>query len=580
MQPVGQERIDRLVVILNERRAKLWFRTLIAACVVLFYTSKLGVNITGAWLGVYVTMQALEHVFLAPKHHRMLANPIVHWGAYAWFAATISVFGSLALIWPFKAGPWGVATGAFLLAGAALNSVMTTISSRTAFLSLTIPIFVYLALMPVAAWIIGADFDILLGLIVGGVLLAFCSVRLWEYAYDTHTREQTARADAERRRAEAESAVATKSAFVAMVSHELRTPISAILAGATELERTSTGVGASHARLIADAGSMMRTLLNDLLDLAKLDAGRMAVESVPFDYRRLMADQMRFWRAEALKKGLALRLTGAHGAPQWVVGDPLRLRQVLNNLLSNALKFTDQGAVTVSMAADTLPDGQLGLLITVADTGAGMTDAQMAKLFSPFEQADTSTARTHGGTGLGLTISRQLVRMMGGDITVASAPGQGSRFTISVAVLPGEAPAIEEPAQLGRSALEVLVVDDHEVNRRAMSLMLEPVGARVTVAASGAEALSILAERTFDVVLMDVHMPEMDGHETTRRLRHSTGPNHAIPVIAVTGATDTSDVKACLSAGMTDWVAKPIDAGQLYNVLARQLTDAEASAAA
>jgi signal transduction histidine kinase/CheY-like chemotaxis protein len=451
------------------------------------------------------------------------------------------------------------------------------------FRALAAPLFIYGALLPVTAYMTGAGLDIVLGLTIGTILLGFTALKLWSQANQTKRREEAALAEADRRRAEAESAVAAKSAFVAMVSHELRTPISAILAGAAELERISGGVGRSHARLISDAGGMMRTLLNDLLDLAKLDAGRMAVESVSYDFRALMSDQMRFWRAEAMKKDVALRLTGARGAPGWVHGDPMRLRQILNNLLSNALKFTDEGSVTVSIASEALADGRIRLEIEVADTGAGMTPAQIDRLFQPFEQADSSIARTHGGTGLGLVISRQLARMMDGDIRVESTHGEGSRFIVALPVACAEAvpvPAAEAEPVAAPTAMSVLVVDDHDINRRALSLMQEPLGAEVSLAASGAEALGLLAMRPYDVVLMDVHMPDMTGREAVARLRQEAGPNRSTPVIAVTGATEPADVQACLACGMNDWVAKPVDAAQLYNALARQLGQGEDEAAA
>jgi CheY-like chemotaxis protein len=258
---------------------------------------------------------------------------------------------------------------------------------------------------------------------------------------------------------------------------------------------------------------------------------------------------------------------------------------VLNNLLSNALKFTEQGSVTVRLGVAPIDHGRLLLKIEVADTGAGMTAEQVDRLFKPFEQADASIARTHGGTGLGLVISRQLARMMGGDITVTSTPGEGSRFTVTVGVAaaaPAEPPERDTGGDGAASGkpMAVLVVDDHEINRRAISLILEPLLAEVTLAASGGEALSLLAARPFDVVLMDVHMPDMSGPEAVMRLRLAIGPNRRTPVIAVTGATEDSDIKACLAAGMDDWVAKPIDAGRLYNALARQLQGGEPDAAA
>lgn len=584
MNPVVEERIDRLDDILDARRKQVLFRLGIAVAVILAYSASLGLAVTLTWAAVYAALQLVERrIFSVEATRRIIGTPTGYAGALGLIALNLVVFGALAVIWPMITGPWGVANGVFLLAGALLNSVLTTQASLAAFRASVIPLIGYTIAMPLIALGLKADPQVVLGLAVGGALMVFSVITLWREAHRVRNAEKAARADAERRRAEAESAVAAKSAFVAMVSHELRTPISAILAGATELERISGGVGRSHARLIADAGGMMRTLLNDLLDLAKLDAGRMTVESTAYDFRALMADQLRFWRAEAMKQGLTLRLAGARAAPGWVEGDPMRLRQILNNLLSNALKFTHDGSVTVSIAAAALPDGRTRLDIQVADTGAGMTEAQMDRLFQPFAQADESVARTHGGTGLGLVISRQLARMMEGDVTVASTPGEGSRFTVSITVSQAEAPAapvVTDEAPAPAAAMSVLVVDDHEINRRAIFLMLEPLGAEVSLASSGVDALQMLAVRPFDVVLMDVHMPELDGHETTRRLRAGGGPNASTPVIAVTGATEPADVQACLAAGMSDWVSKPIDAGQLYNALARQLGEDEAESAA
>ena len=302
----------------------------------------------------------------------------------------------------------------------------------------------------------------------------------------------------------------------------------------------------------------------------------MLLEEEPFDLPELVRDLGQMLAPQAAAKGIELCVEADAALPRIVRGDASRLRQVLNNLLSNALKFTEQGSVTVGLGVTPMDDGRLSLTIRVADTGAGMTAEQVDRLFKPFEQADASVARTHGGTGLGLAISLQLARMMDGDISVTSAPGEGSCFIVTLAVAVAtptelsQAAATAEPLASGRP-MAVLVVDDHEINRRAMSLMLEPLSAETTLAASGGEALSLLAARAFDVVLMDVHMPDMSGPEAVKRLRLAIGPNRRTPVIAVTGATEESDIRACLAAGMDDWVAKPIAAGRLYNALARQL---------
>ncbi len=579
-------RVARLDSVLEGRRDQIGFRLGVGLCLIVFYNQLIGLTPSLVWCGLYAALQLIElRLFERGVRLERLRTRTGYNFALGLLAANTLVFGSLSILWTLKTGSWGVANGAFLIAGAMLNTVLTTQQSEAAFRASALPLAFYCAVLPFAAYAIGSKADLSLDLAIGGGMLCATALKLWNGAHRSQIAEQAARADAERRRAEAESAVAAKSAFVAMVSHELRTPISAILAGAAELDRQSDGAARSHARLISDAGSMMRTLLNDLLDLAKLDAGRMAVEALSFDFRALIADQLRFWRAEARKRGVALRLTGAASAPRWVRGDPTRLRQVLNNLLSNALKFTEHGSVTCAISVSPLEDGRLSLKIEVSDTGCGMTAEQIDQLFIPFHQADSSIARTHGGTGLGLVISRQLARMMDGDLTVSSLPGHGSSFIVTLVVAAAAPPgpvqlqATDAPAGTGKP-ITVLVVDDHEINRRAMSLMLEPLSAEVTLAASGGEALSLLAARAFDVVLMDVHMPDMSGPEAVMRLRLAAGPNRQVPVIAVTGATEESDIQACLAAGMTDWVAKPIDAGQLYDALARQLESAGTDAAA
>lgn len=574
MDSVVQERVDRLDDILSTRRGQVRFRLGIAGSVILVYSASLGLKVTLAWAAIYGLLQLVEaRVYTPAATRRLISSRAGYITALTLITLNLMVFGSLAMIWPFAGGPWGVANAAFLIAGAMLNAVLTTQASAAAFKASIVPLVVYAALLPVISIMVHADVGVVIGLAAGSALLTFSVVKLWSEAHRIRVAEKRARAEAERRQAEAEAAVEAKSAFVAMVSHELRTPISAILAGATELERISGGVGRSHARLIADAGAMMRTLLNDLLDLAKLDAGRMSVESTPFDFRALMSDQIRFWRAEAMKKNLSLRLTGAKSAPGWVEGDPTRLRQVLNNLLSNALKFTAEGSVTIGLDALPSVTGGALLRISVADTGAGMSAEQLERLFTPFDQTDAAVARTHGGTGLGLVISRELARLMGGDITVESTRGEGSTFTVTLAVGAVEAPPSEDhlPSSESVHAMKILLVDDHDINRRAISLMLEPLGAEVTTACSGTEALEVLAGRPFDVVLMDVNMPDMNGRDAVRSLRSTDGVNRATPVIAVTGDTAPGDVQRCLEAGMNDWVAKPIDAGQLYNALARQI---------
>ncbi len=461
--------------------------------------------------------------------------------------------------------------GGMLLAGALLNVVVVNAGNRLATLMAAAPHALYLLIAPLVAKAANPGAN-LADVLWFGALLMIISVTVASRTLNTALKaEADAKAEAERRRHEAEEAVAAKSAFVAMISHELRTPISAILAGAARLHSEVPEASSKiHAQLIADAGGLMRTLLNDLLDLSRLDAGRMTVEQSAFNLRQALSDTLRLWRPEIARKGLKLRLQGAASLPRWVAGDAMRLKQVLNNLLSNAIKFTERGEITVVLHASPSPD-QLLLSIQVIDTGPGIPEAALPRLFTPFDQLNAAVVRQHGGSGLGLAISRELARLMGGDLTASSAPGEGACFTLTTVFETAEAP--REQAE-GRSitGLRVLVVDDHVVNRRAIELVLQPFGVDATLAESGEEALELLNAEIFDAVLMDVYMPGMDGREATRTLRAGSGPNRDTPVIAVTASATPKDWDACITAGMNGHVAKPIDPVELFSALAQVLS--------
>jgi len=460
--------------------------------------------------------------------------------------------------------------GGMLLAGALLNVVVVNAGNRAATLMAAAPHALYLLIAPFVAKAANPGAN-LADVLWFGALLMIISVTVASRTLDTALRaEAAAKAEAERRRYEAEEAVAAKSAFVAMISHELRTPISAILAGAARLHsETPEASSKIHAQLIADAGGLMRTLLNDLLDFSRLEAGRMTVEQSAFNLRQSLSDTLRLWRPEIARKGLKLRVKGSASLPRWVAGDAMRLKQVLNNLLSNAIKFTERGEITVVLHAQPSPE-QVLLSIEVIDTGPGIPEAALPRLFTPFDQLNAAVVRQHGGSGLGLAISRELARLMGGDLTASSAPGHGAHFTLTTVFETAEAPRAEEE---GRSitGLRVLVVDDHVVNRRAIELVLQPFGVDATLAESGEDALELLNAEVFDAVLMDVYMPGMDGREATRILRAGSGPNRETPVIAVTASATPKDWEACVAAGMNGHVAKPIDPIELFGALAQVL---------
>jgi len=554
------------------RRANVYLRlfSTVTIAVVLY----LVIDLTWVWIwaGLYLlalvgeqwaSRPVVENPDAIPSAGRRLALAISPF-------VTSAVFGFIAL--PLFASPvrFAPTLGGMLIAGSLLNVVVVNCSLRSATLSAAAPHVFYLLAAPVVARMANPGAPLANVLWIGAALLIVSVAVASRTLTAALQAEADAKEEAELRRHEAEEAVAAKSAFVAMISHELRTPISAILAGAARLHSDVPEASSKiHAQLISDAGGLMRALLNDLLDFSRLDVGRMAVEKAPFNLRQTLAGALRLWRPELARKGLRLRIEGAATLPRWVAGDALRLRQVLNNLLSNAIKFTDRGVVTVRF--DSREDGvEQRLTITIADTGSGISPANLSRLFTPFEQLSTSVVRQHGGSGLGLVISRELARLMGGDLAVSSVEGQGATFTLTLTVEAAEAPKAEDSGPSIAGA-RVLVVDDHVVNRRAIELVLQPFGVEATLAESGEQALDLLGTKVFDAVLMDVYMPGMDGREATRILRAGAGPNRDTPVVAVTASATPKDWEACLAAGMNAHVAKPIDPIELYTALTQVL---------
>lgn len=372
------------------------------------------------------------------------------------------------------------------------------------------------------------------------------------------------RRDLEEQTRAAQSASQAKSAFLAMMSHELRTPMNGVLGMAHALDRTElTPRQAQYVGTLLRSGGGLMTILNDILDLAKIEAGRFDIEARPFDLRQMVQRAVDLWSPAAREKGLSLTGVVAQDVPDWVAGDEARLRQILQNLLSNAVKFTEAGHVAL-----TVETGPSGLAFSVADTGPGMSPQTLSRLFQGFTQADSSVARRYGGTGLGLAISRRLARLMGGDLTVESGLGEGSRFTLAVQ-LPLAEPVIElapEPApQSSEGPVRVLVVDDNNTNQEVARALLEAIGATVETASSGPEGLAALDDADFDLVLMDIHMPGMSGIEALRAIREA---GHALlPVIALTADAMSGERERLLGLGFNDYLSKPIEPAALVRAL-------------
>ncbi len=525
------------------------------------------------WAAVYILVQLVE-TWIGP---RLLARPLDTAAAAAnvaivLFMPSALVFGALGMAMWSNAGLYGPALGVSVIAGAMTNVIALSRGSRIAFAASAVPYGLFLLAMPLMD--VGrVSSPLLTTMMIATGLIMLNIIGAWISTEEARRAEDRAKVEAERRRAEAEAAVEAKSAYVAAISHELRTPISAILAGAAELERNGGASAGAPARLIGHAGQMMRALLDDLLDLSKIEVGRMEVETIAFDLRASVSNAVKMWRPQAREKGLRLRIEGARALPGRVAGDPTRLGQVLNNLLSNAIKFTASGSVTVRIDSVPTADGW-AVSLCVADTGPGMTPEQVDRLFLPFEQLEPGAARKHGGSGLGLAISRELARLMGGELTATSAPGEGAAFTLSLTLPAAEAAAPEALPETVEA--RVLVVDDHAVNRQALTLVLAPLGITPVTIGSAEEGLELLSREAFDVVLMDVYMPDMDGRDATRLLRARPGPNQTVPVIAITASATERDWQACRDAGMTAHVAKPIEPAQLYAALEAALSGAPA----
>jgi signal transduction histidine kinase/HPt (histidine-containing phosphotransfer) domain-containing protein len=377
-----------------------------------------------------------------------------------------------------------------------------------------------------------------------------------------------------RARDAAEAADAAKSTFLATMSHEIRTPLNAVLGMAellleTELlpdQRAFTGT-------ITTAGRALLAIINSILDFSRGDSGYLELEMQPFDLHGCLANALDLVAHEAHHKGLRITCQVAADVPHAVIGDMPRLRQVLLNLLSNAVKFTEHGAIVLSAITTPIADDQQQVTITVCDSGIGMNPTQLAHVFEPFVQADSSTTRRYGGTGLGLAICQQLVQLMGGEITVVSERGVGSIFSISI-LFRTPRPVISDPhpsivlntAMI--KPLHILVAEDNPINQEITQHLLNRLGHTVAIVASGRAALNAIEQEPYDVVLMDIHMPELDGEQATRQIRSRGAAVHQPYIIALTANAFAGDQERFREAGMNDTLSKPVQLADLQRALA------------
>ncbi|WP_077037933.1 PAS domain S-box protein [Pelomonas sp. KK5] len=383
---------------------------------------------------------------------------------------------------------------------------------------------------------------------------------------------------------DAQAASRAKSAFLANTSHEIRTPLNGLLGLARMLQQSDLDDGARRQYLdqMLDSAESLSGLISDILDLSKIEAGRLELEAAPFALRDMLATMRMAYLTLAQARGLSFRIEVGEGVPAWVVGDQVRSRQILSNYLTNALKFTDSGSVEVRVHS--LGDGRIRF--EVSDTGPGIAASLHERLFQPFTQADESTTRRYGGTGLGLSICRELATLMSGEVGVISEPGHGATFWAELP-LPATTPPssarqprediAQPPGSRGLRGLRVLMVEDHPVNMMIAVAQLQQWGLEVSQANDGSQAIeavnaAAVMGRPFDAVLMDVQMPVMSGHEATRVLRQRY-PAQELPIVALTAAALVSERDEALAAGMNDFLTKPIDAPKLRQTLVRLIGD-------
>jgi len=410
----------------------------------------------------------------------------------------------------------------------------------------------------------------------GGYLNAFVDI----------TPQKTAEREALAARDQAQAAAEARSEFVAVVSHEVRTPMNGVLGMARLLLDTALDAEQrENVEVVVSSGEYLLTILDDLLDISKLDADKLELEIVPFTVASVVDQSLSVMASRAAEHSLAMSSSLDTKVPPVLLGDPHRLRQILLNLISNAIKFTSSGSVAVDVKCATSDNNKADLEIEVTDTGAGISPEAIEKLFSSYTQGAVEVARKYGGTGLGLAICRRLVGLMGGEIGVESVVGTGSTFRFSVPFeigRPEDLDALERAAEIRTATrdrnpkmrrLQILQVEDNDVNRDVIEKILRKAGHEIRSVGNGVEALSAIGEQSFDIVLMDRHMPEMDGNEATRRIRSMDGDLSSIPIVGITAGATKSEVQSCLDAGMNELLTKPIDSDKLLTAISRLTSD-------
>ncbi len=566
-------------------RTRIGFSLLIA----LAFWPMVGLRFALIWTIAYVLVQAGERfvtaVWTASPRLRGRLAPI---GVSLVLSSNL-LFAVFALRQAMTLETQGLVCAALLLSGALINGVMVTAGSRSITAASLGPHLCALAALPVFMRLRYDQPLPALQLLVAGLLLTAATVAAVRGLSATLARRRTAEATAVAERRLAEAASRAKSDFIANMSHEIRTPLNGVIGMARALSRADLpSREKEQSLLLVESGEALRVLLNDMLDLSKIEAGKLTIDARPFALRPMLEGVTRLFEPAAAAKGLTVSLEIAPGLAGTWIGDEARIRQVLSNLVSNAVKFTSTGGLVVSAAASdgsTAPGSVAGLRLAVADTGPGIDPAQMDRLFQKFVQLDESSTRRHGGTGLGLALCADLTSLMEGEIQVRRAPSGGMEFVVLLPLKTGHADLAETPPHepvardLEGAPLWVLAAEDHPTNRKVLELLLEPTGVHCRFVENGQEAVEAWREQDWDVILMDVQMPVMDGLAATRAIRseEAFGGRRRTPIIALTANALQHQQEEYAAAGMDDFVGKPIQPARLYAALNRAAEQSEPS---
>lgn len=545
---------DLLEVALGRQR-QLRLRLFIGACVAIGYWAYSGWRLAIIWLAIWYLTQFAEFAWAGRAARRAAAaRPVRRLPILALLFLTNASFVSIAVAGLPTGNAWAMVAASWVLAGALLNAAATSRTSRAAFLTSAAPSAFLCAIAPAIAFAKGAEAGEAI-IVCGGSVLLLTAVHVLR-SVGFHALSQ------------ARQASAAKTAFLANMSHEIRTPLNGVLGMAEAMAREPLPPAQTERlRVIQDSGQALLGLLNQVLDLSKIEAGKLELEAGVLDVEKLVKDLASGFEPACREKGLSFLLDlRPELAGAWQA-DPMRVRQILTNLISNAVKFTDAGSVVVTARVD----GEQ-VVVEVIDSGCGIPEERLATIFESFAQADATTTRRYGGTGLGLAIARQLANLMGGTLSVVSEPDEGSTFTLRLPLTrieEGQATCANLAEGAPDARLRILAAEDHATNQMVLRTLLNQFGLDVHIVSDGAEAVEAWAAGEWDVILMDVQMPVMDGPSATHEIREREQAlgRRRTPILALTANALSHQTAAYLAGGMDGVVTKPIEAASLIEAL-------------